>query len=207
MALNLELHYAFMLNPTHGFRQAVALVAILNLAYFGIEFTVALTIQSVSLFADSIDFLEDTAINFLIFIALGWSAYKRSIVGMVLAVVLLTPGIATLWTAWGKFVSPIPPDPISLSLTGLGALVVNISCAFILARYSKEQSSLTKAAYLSARNDAIANISILAPGGATAVRTCVYPDLVVGLGIFLINLDAARQVFRAARSEQVKAKT
>ncbi len=55
-----------MLNPTVSFRQAVALVAILNLAYFGVEFTVALNIGSVSLFADSIDFLEDTAVNFLI---------------------------------------------------------------------------------------------------------------------------------------------
>ena len=34
-----------------GFRKAVQLVAILNLAYFGIEFIVARTIGSVSLFA------------------------------------------------------------------------------------------------------------------------------------------------------------
>lgn len=38
-------------------RHVVQLVAILNLAYFGIEFAVALAIGSVSLFADSIDFL------------------------------------------------------------------------------------------------------------------------------------------------------
>jgi Co/Zn/Cd efflux system component len=35
------------------------------LAYFGIEFAVALMIGSVSLFADSVDFLEDASINFL----------------------------------------------------------------------------------------------------------------------------------------------
>ena len=34
-------------------RRAVLLVAILNLGYFGIEFSVALAIGSVSLFADS----------------------------------------------------------------------------------------------------------------------------------------------------------
>lgn len=37
-------------------RRAVLLVAILNLLYFCVEFTVALTIGSVSLFADSVDF-------------------------------------------------------------------------------------------------------------------------------------------------------
>ena len=54
-----------------GLRSAVRLVAILNLAYFGIEFAVAGAIGSVSLFADSIDFLEDASVNFLILVALG----------------------------------------------------------------------------------------------------------------------------------------
>ncbi len=196
-----------MLSPTGSFRQAVALVAILNLAYFGVEFTVALKIGSVSLFADSIDFLEDTAVNFLILVALGWSAYKRSIVGMLLALVLLTPGIATLWMAWGKIDLPIPPDPVPLSLTGLGALAVNVSCAFILARFRNHRSSLTRAAYLSARNDAIANIAIIAAGIATAATVSVWPDVIVGLGIFIMNLDAAREVFLAARAEHVDAKS
>ena len=38
-------------------RLTVPWVALLNLSYFGVEFAVALTIGSVSLFADSIDFL------------------------------------------------------------------------------------------------------------------------------------------------------
>ncbi len=196
-----------MFSPMKSFRQAVALVAILNLAYFGVEFTVALKIGSVSLFADSIDFLEDTAVNFLILVALGWSAYKRSIVGMLLALVILTPGIATLWMAWGKIDLPIPPDPVPLSLTGLGALAVNVSCAFVLAGFRNQRSSLTRAAYLSARNDAIANIAIIAAGIATAATVSVWPDVIVGLGIFIMNLDAAREVFLAARAEHVDAKS
>ena len=40
-------------------------------AYFGIEFAVALAIGSVSLFADSIDFLEDASVNLLILVAQG----------------------------------------------------------------------------------------------------------------------------------------
>ena len=81
---------------------------LLNLAYFGVEFSVALSIGSVSLFADSIDFLEDTSINFLILIALGWSARHRSHMGMALAGILLIPGLATIWTAWDKFLLPVP---------------------------------------------------------------------------------------------------
>jgi Co/Zn/Cd efflux system component len=93
-------------------RRVVWLVAILNLSYFGLEFAVARVIESVSLFADSIDFLEDASINFLILAALGWSAARRARVGMVLAGILLIPGLATLWmAAWQKFNSPLPPSP------------------------------------------------------------------------------------------------
>jgi len=116
-------------------RQVVRLVALLNLAYFGVEFAVALSIGSVSLFADSIDFLEDASVNFLILLALGWSASRRSTVGMMLAGILLVPGLATLWMAWHKFHVPFAPSPIPLTLTGLGALAINLSCAFMLARH------------------------------------------------------------------------
>jgi Co/Zn/Cd efflux system component len=118
-------------------RRVVKLVLILNLAYFGVEFAVARAIGSVSLFADSIDFLEDASINLLIFVALDWTARKRAHVGMALAGILLVPGLATLWTAWEKLTTPIAPDPALLSLTGLGALAVNLSCALILTRYRR----------------------------------------------------------------------
>ena len=183
-------------------RQAVKTVAGLNLIYFGVEFAVALAIGSVSLFADSIDFLEDAAVNGLILIALGWSARSRALVGMAMAVILLVPGAATAWMAWQKFILPVPPAPLPLSLAGSGALAVNLFCAFTLARFRAHAGSLTRAAWLSARNDALANIAIIAAGFVTAATLSAWPDLIVGLGIFAINLDAAREVYSAARAER-----
>jgi Co/Zn/Cd efflux system component len=186
-------------------RETVRLAAALNLGYFGVEFAVALTIGSVSLFADSIDFLEDASINFLILTALGWSARNRARIGMALAVILLIPGAATLWTAWEKFLHLSPPAPIPLTLTGIGALCVNLSCAFMLARYRDHSGSLTRAAFLSARNDSFANVAIIAAGLLTAASQSPWPDLLVGLGIAALNADAAREVFAAARKEHVAA--
>lgn len=183
-------------------RQAVTIVALANLAYFGIEFTVALSIGSVSLFADSVDFLEDAAVNLLILMALGRSVRSRARVGMALAAILLVPAIATIWTAWQKFMVPVAPEPLALSLTGLGALVVNLSCACLLARFRHHSGSLTKAAFLSARNDAVANVAIIGAGLVTAfLWTSAWPDLIVGLGIGAMNVDAAREVWAAAREE------
>src|SRR5260370_38664153 len=98
-------------------RRTIRLVALLNIAYFGIEFAVAVAIGSVALFADSIDFLEDTSINILIIVALSWTAPNRARLGMALAGVLLVPGLATIWTAWEKLGAPVAPDPALLSPT------------------------------------------------------------------------------------------
>ena len=188
-----------------SFRQIVLVVGLLNLAYFGIEFAVALAIGSVSLFADSIDFLEDASINFLIVMALPWSALARARVGMALAGILFRPVLATLWMAWQKFAVPVPPAPLPLTLTGAGALAVNLSCALMLARFRSRGDSLTRAAFLSARNDALANVAIVLAGFLTLATLSAWPDLIVGLGIAILNADAARDVLAAARKEHAEA--
>lgn len=183
-------------------RRTVATVGLLNLGYFGIEFAVALAVGSVSLFADSVDFLEDASVNFLILAALGWSARRRAQVGMGLSVLLLAPAIATAWTAWGKLAAPVAPAPLALSLTGAGALAVNLSGALMLARHRHSGGSMMRGAFLSARNDALANVAIILAGLVTAFlwRTA-WPDVLVGLGIAALNADAAREVWEAAREE------
>ncbi len=188
-------------------RRIVKIVAALNLAYFGVEFAVALAIGSVSLFADSIDFLEDTSLNLLILMALDWSARRRAGVGKILAGILLIPGLATVWTVWQKFALPVAPSALPLSLTGAGALAVNFSCALMLVRHRYHGGSLTRAAFLSARNDTLANIAIIGAGLVTTYWPSAWPDLIVGLGIAIMNADAAREVWKAARKEHSAAET
>ena len=184
-------------------RRAVTFVALLNLSYFAVEFAVAVAIGSVSLFADSIDFLEDTSLNLLILVGLRWSTRNRARLGMLLAGILLIPSLATVWAAWLKFTAPVAPAPIPLSLAGAGALVVNAICAFILVRFRRHGGSLTRAAFLSARNDTLANIAIILTGVVTSYTLSAWPDLIVGLGIAALNAGAAVEVWHAARKEYV----
>jgi Co/Zn/Cd efflux system component len=185
-----------------GLRRAVLTVALLNLAYFGVEFVAARAIGSVSLLADSVDFLEDASVNLLIFFAYSWSAANRARLGKAMAFILVVPAAAFLWTVWQKFQVPVPPEPFILSVTGLGALAVNAFCAFLLASWRNTGGSLTKAAFLSARNDAYANLGIIAAGLVTAfVWPTIWPDLIVGFAIAAMNLDAAREVWEAANEE------
>ena len=186
-------------------RRMVIGVALLNISYFGIEFAVANYIGAVSLFADSIDFLEDASINALIAIGIGWSATQRARLGMILAGLLLIPSLATLWTAGTKLLAPVAPAPLPLTLTGLGALSVNLTCAFMLARFRAHSGSLTRAAFLSARNDTVANVAIIGAGLVTGLARSAWPDLVVGLGIAAMNADAASEIWNAAREEHRQA--
>ncbi len=195
-----------MTTPEPAFRRAVRAVLALNLGYFGIEFAVAMAIGSVALFADSVDFLEDSSINLLILLALGLPARARARIGMGLAGLLLVPGLAALWTAWEKFNMPVAPEPLPLTLAGAGALAINLVCALLLVRFRRHGDSLAKAAFLSARNDVLANAAIIGAGLVTAfLWRSAWPDLAVGLGIVALNAGAAHEVWVAARRETLAA--
>ncbi|UHC14501.1 cation transporter [Methylobacterium currus] len=189
-------------DPDPALRTTVRRVALLNLGYFGVEAAVAVAIGSVALVADSVDFLEDAALNLLIVAGLGWRPAARSRLGALMAGILLLPGLAAFWTAWQKFDAFTAPAPVPLTLTGLGALAVNLTCALMLARHREGRGSLTRAAFLSARNDVVANVAIVAAGLVTAATASPWPDLMVGLGIAAMNADAAREIWQAAAAER-----
>lgn len=193
-------------TPTERLRRAVLFVAFLNFTYGVIEFIVALQIGSVSLFADSVDFFEDASVNLLIFFALAWTLQARARIGMALAVILFIPALAGLWVAIQKLQAPVPPDSFLLGITGLGALGINVFCAWLLASYRHAGGSVARAAWLSARNDAYANAGIIVAAFVTAfLWTSGWPDLIVGLVIAWLNADAARAVWTAARQEHREA--
>ena len=183
-------------------RRVIAVVALLNILTFGVEFSVAIAIGSVSLFADSVDFFEDASVNLLIFSALTWSAAHRARAGMALAAILLLPALAFVWALWSKFHSPVPLEPVPLTITGFGALAVNLRCAFLLVRYRHHSGDLITSCIIGqTRIDALANIAIIGARLVTLFWPSVWPDVLVGIGVGLLNLDAAKEVWTAARAE------
>ena len=184
-------------------RRTALIVSALNLAYFVVEVIVAPLIGSVSLFADSADFAEDAAVNALIVLALGWSLAARARLGGALALISLLPAGAALWTGWQKFSHGGVPEPLALGLVGLGALMLNLLCAGLLVRHRGTGGSLGTAAWLAARNDALGNVAIMAAAATTAFAWHSYwPDLAVGAALFVLNLDAAGDIWKAARRER-----
>jgi Co/Zn/Cd efflux system component len=51
----------------------------------------------------------------------------------------------------------------------------------------------------------MANVAIVAAGLTTMFVQSAWPDLIVGLGIALMNADAAREIYATARAEHREA--
>ena len=187
-------------------RRTVLAVALLNFAYFFVELAVAIAIGSVSLLADSVDFLEDTAVNLLIFMALGWSLAARARMGKVMALIILAPAAAAAWQAIAKIGDPAPPDVTSLVLTAGGAVLVNSVAAWLLVGIRRHAGSMSHAAWLAARNDVAVNLAIIAMAGVTAVVGSGWPDIVLGLVVVGLNVHAALEVWEVAEEERLAAR-
>ncbi len=187
-------------------KSIVARVAILNLSYFAIEFYFAQRFNSVALFSDSLDFLEDASVNILIFLSFSLAVIWRARLSYIFAFLLLLPGCSFLYNALQQISNPNTPNGDGMSIVGLGALCVNIYCAIILNKFKEIKGGLAKAAYFSARNDAIANVLIIIAGIVTLFWLSAIPDLIVGSMIFLMNADSARAILKAANREHKDSK-
>ncbi|MGL4177706.1 MAG: cation transporter [Dermatophilaceae bacterium] len=194
-------------DPARGaLRRMVLVVAGLNLLGFVGEASMALSIGSVALFADSVDFLEDTSITLLIALALGWSLARRALAGRVMAAVILVPALAAAWQAVAKAADPVPPDVGPLALTAGAAALLNTACAVLLARVRHHGGSLGRAAFLSARGDVVVNVAIIGLAAVTAWTGSGWPDIVLGVLIVLVNGTAALEVWRLAGDERLAAR-
>ena len=187
-------------------KSIVARVAILNLSFFAIEFYFAQRFNSVALFSDSLDFLEDASVNILIFLSFSLAVIWRARLSYIFAFLLLLPGCSFLYNALQQISNPITPNGDGMSIVGLGALCINSYCAMILNKFKEIKGGLAKAAYFSARNDAIANVLIIIAGIVTLFWLSAIPDLIVGSLIFLMNADSARAILKAANREHKDSK-
>ena len=187
-------------------RRVVLVVAVLNFAYFFVEFTVALTAGSVALLADSVDFLEDTSVNLLVYVALGWPMARRALLGKAMALVILGPATVAGWQAVQRFSDPVAPDVAPLVLASLGAIAINGTSAWLLVSVRHHGGSLSRAAFLSARNDVLVNVAIIAMALVTLWTDSGWPDLILGCFIIALALHAAHDVWEVSEEERLAAK-
>jgi Co/Zn/Cd efflux system component len=182
-------------------RRALLLAILLNGAMAVAELVAAVWSRSVALMADAVDFVEDSVV-YALARAVGASepeAVRRF--GLAIAGLMMLPGLGALWQVWRHLASGATPHGGTIwAVSGL-ALAANLATAAIIlaARRGPAPASLgLRAAWLSSRNDALANVAMIGAGLAVVATGQGWPDLVVGLGVGVLHLSGGWQILRGA---------
>jgi Co/Zn/Cd efflux system component len=183
-----------------SYRRALTIAALVNLLVCILEVGGAFYANSIALMADAIDFLEDAITYTLAIAVIGLSARARAMFGAFTAFLMFVPGIWIVWKTFDQLFYGFPPDPLPMGAIGLIALAANVYCAFILLPH-RSGDSTHRGVWFSTRNDAIANIAIVLAAVVTAFVDSVWPDVIVGLGIALMNLYAGLLIAKLAFDE------
>ncbi|MAO54896.1 MAG: cation transporter [Rhodospirillaceae bacterium] len=187
-------------ETSQAYRRVLWFALVVNGAMFAAEMAGAFFSRSVALQADALDFLGDAA-NYGISLAvvgmhLRWRARAALVKG-------LSMGLFGIWvigtTAWRVMEGGVP-HAATISAVGTLALVANVAVAVALFKFREGDANM-RSVWLCSRNDAIANVAVIAAGGGVWLSNTFWPDVLVGGIIASLALIASVDVLRRARAE------
>ena len=183
-----------------GWRRVLWIALIANAAMFGVELWAGWQAESAALLADAIDFAGD-AINYGLSLAvLGLAAIWASRVAWLKGWMMGLYGLSVLAYAGRLAWVGSTPEPATMGVIGVLALVVNVAVALLLYRYRGGDAN-AQSVWLCSRNDAIGNaMVVLAALGVFGTGTA-WPDLVVATVMAGLGVSAAVRVVGQARHE------
>lgn len=183
-----------------AYRRALWIVVLLNLGFGACEIVGGFIADSQALKADALDFIGDGTITFVGLIALGWAAAARARIALVQGIFLMTLGLGVIGVAFWRALTAVAPDADLMGGIGIIALVINGASAFVLSRF-REGDANVRAVWLFSRNDALANVAVIAAAGLVALTNSAWPDLTVAAVIAALFLHSAFEILRSARAE------
>lgn len=173
---------------------------LINVAMFGVEVSSGFRGGSVSLLADSLDFLGDAANYGISLFVLGLSLSARARAARLKAVTMFAFGVGILgWAAWHFFIDRVPSVP-TMGIVGTCALLANGAVAALLYRYRDGDSNM-RSVWLCTRNDVLGNMAVLLAALGVFGTGSAWPDLAVATVMATLALTSAFQIFRQANAE------
>jgi len=186
--------------PDPKFRRALWIVLAINAAMFGVEMISGLFAHSVSLQADALDFLGDSANYILTLMVLSMSMRWRSGAALIKGA---TMGLFGLWVigqaAWNLYYGALPGAFVMGSI-GLLALAANVASAGLLYTFRSGNANM-RSVWLCSRNDAIGNVAVMLAAGGVFSLGSAWPDLLVALVMAGLALSSSVLIIRQATSE------
>jgi cation diffusion facilitator family transporter len=187
-------------QPDPKYRRILWIALIVNFAMFVIEIIFSLQANSVSLLADSIDFLGDSANYGISLWVLAMSVKARATASLFKAGCMAVFGIIVLVHAVWNAIVGVVPDAQTMSIVGFLALAANLGVAWLLYAYRNGDSNM-RSVWLCTRNDAVGNIAVIIAAIGVFGSGTAWPDLFVATVMASLALTASWQIIRQARKE------
>lgn len=183
-----------------NFKNALWVALILNFAMFILENLQGILSNSLSLRADAIDFLGDSANYFVTLFVLNSALRKKATVSFFKALFMLGFGVWVLIEAIIRFNSHTVPDSFTMSWVGVLALAVNAAVAVILYKFRDGDSNM-QSVWLCSRNDAVGNLAVVLASLGVSYFSSKWPDLIVALFMASLSVSASLKVFVLVKKE------
>jgi Co/Zn/Cd efflux system component len=120
-------------------------------------------------------------------IALGGAWISR--VALLKGAAMSVYGVAVLtYAAWRAWLG-VPPEPITMSIVGMLALLVNLGIAVLLYRFRNGDANM-HSVWLCTRNDIIANVAVLVAAAGVFGTGTVWPDVAVAAILAVLGLSS-----------------
>ncbi|MDB5749553.1 MAG: cation transporter [Massilia sp.] len=188
------------LPPDNRYRKVLWVALFVNFAMFGVELVSSFAAGSVSLLADSVDFLGDAGNYAVTLFVLGMAAVWRSRAAYAKGVVMGAFGVLVLARAMWIGLSSHVPEAQTMGVVSLLAFAANASVAWLLYAFRNGDANM-RSVWLCTRNDMIGNLAVMLAALGVFGTNSGWPDIAVASVMAVLGLSAARDVIGRARSE------
>lgn len=183
-----------------NYRKILWIALIVNFTMFVVEIASGVRANSVSLFADSLDFLGDSANYGISLWVLGMSVPVRAKASLFKALTMGAFGIWVLSSAVWNASTGVIPSAETMGIVGVLAFVANLSVAALLYAYREGDSNM-RSVWLCTRNDALGNVAVILAAVGVFGTGKSWPDLIVASIMASLALHSTWVVIKHARTE------
>lgn len=174
----------------------------INFFFFVIELATGFFSHSMGLVADSFDMLADSIVYGLALWAVAKASSSKQNIAKIAGYFQITLAIWGFIEVIRRFTSfDSAPEFKTMIIISIMALIGNTLCLYLLQK-SKSNEAHMQASMIFTSNDVIVNLGVIVAGILVYVTGSKYPDLLVGLAVFLIVGQGAIKILNLSKNDK-----
>jgi len=186
-------------DSRHDERSILRKVLAINFFLFTLEMVTGIFSRSMGLVADSLDMLADALVYGLALWAVTGTGFRKKNVARAAGYFQLLLAFMGLVELFRRFIQPEPvPVFQTMMLISFLALLGN-SASFYLLHRSRSREAHMQASLIFTSNDVLANLGVIVAGTLVWLTQSRYPDLIVGLLIFVLVFRGALKILNLSK--------